>query len=305
MILVVGGTGFVGKTLLVGLHEAGIEAVTVSRKPQHGFLKAHLPGTRALSLQSFFKRPKKLLSRIEGCVYLASSSRLGDHRDTPWHEAQRTLAPLMRMLHVVCNRTEGPLPIVYLSSAAVYGRQEGDSLVETMAPNPGTPYGTGKVMAEIAVASAGRQSGCPTRILRPSTPIGRWQAGNARGAVGALMDAAETGATFFLNGDGSAVRDFFDARDLAQAIIAALRDPTEGHALWNVGAGTGTSMTRLIGAVQEATGRPIAVEHRPMPSGEVSRAVLDIDRIGRDLGWAPKTPLRTSLADIWAARQAG
>lgn len=184
MILVVGGTGFIGKTLLLGLQEAGLPAVTISRKPQHGFLAKHLPDVLSLSLASFFKQPEAVLSKVTGCVYLASSGRLGDNLDTPWFEAERMLAPLMRMLFVVLHNAKRPVPFVYLSSAAVYGRHDVPRLHETLEPRPTTAYGTGKAMAELAVAAAGRQAGCPTRVLRPSTPIGRWQSGNAGGRWG-------------------------------------------------------------------------------------------------------------------------
>lgn len=117
------------------------------------------------------------------------------------------------------------------------------------------------------------------------------------------MDAAESGETFFLNGDGSAVRDYFDARDLARAVIAALTPDGPEQALWNVGSGIGTSLTELIGAVEEVTGRKINVEMRPMPAGEVSRAVLDVGKIGADLGWQARIGLHDSLHDIWQARQ--
>lgn len=302
MILVVGGTGFIGKTLLLHLAELGLSAATVSRNPQRRFLDTHLPQVRVLTPQALRKRPKRLLSQLTGCVYLASAGRLGDHRETPWREAERMLAPLMRMLHIVSDGVPAPVPIVYVSSAAVYGRQSAPLLSEALPPQPISPYGTGKVMAETAVAAAGRQSGCPVRILRPSTPIGRWQAGAARGVVGILMDAAQSGAAFRMNGDGSAERDYFDARDLARAIVAALRPDGPAYGLWNVGSGQGVPLSALLAEVEAVTGQTILVEQQPMPTGEVSRAVLDVRRIAEDLGWRAEIPLRSALEDIWAAR---
>lgn len=306
MILVVGGTGFIGKTLLLRLRDAGVEAMTVSRDPDRRFLSEYLPQTRAVALDAFLDAPDEILGQIKGCVYLASAGRLGDNRQAPWVEAQQALAPLMRMLHLVgAPARGGPVPFVFLSSAAIYGSRDDLLLDETMRPLPRTPYGTGKAMAETAVEAAGRQYGFSTRILRPSTPIGRLQDGTAPGAVGALMNAAASGATFFINGDGSAVRDYFDVRDLADAIIAALGAPRIQHGLWNVGSGQGVSLTQMIDRIRDATGRSVAVQHRPMPEGEVARAVLDVTRIRAELGWAPTTPLCQSLTNIWASRSAG
>ena len=302
MILVVGGTGFIGKTLMQTLSAAGRPALAVSRQPDTAFLAAHAPGARAMTLDALRADPAPALAEVRACVYLASAGRLGDHRDTPWLEARRMLAPLMRMLHLLDAHAPAPVPVVFLSSAAVYGPRRAALLREGMEPRPVTSYGTGKAMAELAIAAAGRQGGFPTRVLRPSTPIGRWQAGAARGAVGALMDAAATGRAFPLNGDGGAVRDYFDARDLARAIVAALDSDRRGHRVWNVGAGTGTALSELIGKVEAATGRAIALAPRPMPPGEVPRAVLDIARIRAELGWTPEIALDTALADIWAAR---
>lgn len=101
MILVVGGTGFIGKTLLLRLRDAGVEAMTVSRDPDRRFLSEYLPQTRAVALDAFLDAPDEILGQIKGCVYLASAGRLGDNRQAPWVEAQQALAPLMRMLHLV------------------------------------------------------------------------------------------------------------------------------------------------------------------------------------------------------------
>lgn len=299
-ILLVGGTGFVGKTLAVALQAAGRAARIVSRQPDRDFQAAHAPSIPAHRLEAVLADPGPVLSGLSGCVYLASAGRLGDHRDSPWDEAERMLSPLMRMLYLLSRHA--PVPVVYLSSAALYGPRPDGLLQEDMDPRPVTPYGTGKAMAETALAAAGRQGGFPTRVLRPSTPIGRWQAGAARGAVGALIDAAAGGQPFTLNGDGSAVRDFFDARDLAAAILAALDCDLPGHRVWNAGAGTGTALIELIALVEEVTGRPVPLHQRPMPPGEVARAVLDTTRIQTDLGWSARISLPEALADIWAAR---
>lgn len=304
MILVVGGTGFIGKTLMQTLAAAGRPALCVSRGPDTAFLADQAPMARAMTLDALRDDPAPALAEVTGCVYLASAGRLGDHHETPWLEARRMLAPMMRMVHLLADHARPRTPVVFLSSAAVYGPRRAATLREGMEPRPVTPYGTGKAMAELALAAAGRQTGFPTRVLRPATPIGRFQAGAARGAVGALIEAAATGRPFVLNGDGTTVRDFFDARDLARAIVAALDSPRRGHRVWNVGSGQGIALGDLIGAVERVTGRPIAVEHGPMPPGEVPRAVLDIRRIGAELGWRPEISLAEALADIWAHRRA-
>jgi len=300
MILVLGGTGFVGKNLVVSLHARGIPVRVVSRAPDAGFLEQHAPGTSVLRLEQFLTDPKSALFGVDTVVYLASTSTPGSNLDTPWHEARDTVEAAMRAISAVAEHSNANL--IYLSSGgAVYGEITADRISEDSELRPISPYGLGKRMTEAAIDFMARTQGLRTTILRPSNPIGRWQVSVSQGVVGALMRAARQGTVFPMIGEGSAVRDYFDVRDLSSAIEAVIDNPEISNGkVWNVGSGVGVSVQEMVSLVQEVSGREIAVQRLPARATDVARVVLDTSAIHKAVGWTAEYELKASLKDIWA-----
>lgn len=303
MIVVIGGTGFVGKNLTQTLHAAGQPLRVVSRRPDTGFLDTHAPQAEALTLETFLADPAAALFGCEAVVYLASTSTPGVNLDTPWRESCDTVEPATRVMTMVARHSKAHF--VYLSSGGtVYGQCHDPMIGEDVPLNPISPYGLGKKMTEAAIAYMALNQGLRATILRPSNPIGQWQTSLSQGVVGALMRAARAGTPFPEIGDGCAVRDFFDVRDLVTAILGVLAAPEKSVGqTWNVGSGQGHSIREMRELVQEVTGQPITVEHHPARQSDVDRVVLDISRIRAAIGWEPEISLRVSLQDIWAAQK--
>ena len=301
MILIIGGTGFVGKNLSVFLHRQGHRLRVVSRAPDMAFLEAHAPGTSALTLEQFLSDPRSALFEVEAVVYLASTSTPGSNLDAPWQEARYTVEAAMRVMSAVSKHSQASF--VYLSSGgAIYGETTLDAIPEEQELRPISPYGLGKKMTEAAVDFMARTEGLCTTVLRPSNPIGRWQVSLSQGVVGVLMRAARNGTAFTMIGQGDAVRDYFDVRDLSQAIKAVIDQPDASRGkTWNIGSGRATSVQEMVDLVQEVSGLGIEVKRLPPRPSDVTRLVLDTRAIRSALGWSPKIELRASIEDIWAA----
>ncbi|MEY8120389.1 NAD-dependent epimerase/dehydratase family protein [Falsihalocynthiibacter sp. BN13B15] len=299
MILVLGGTGFIGKNLAVYLHARGISIRVVSRTPDVGFLEAHASGTNALSLEQFLADPKSALFDIETVVYLASTSTPSSNSESPWREASETVKTALRIMTAVAHHSQANF--IYLSSGgAIYGETTFDKIPEDSPLNPISPYGLGKKMTEDSISFMARTQGLSAAILRPSNPIGNWQVSLSQGVVGALMRAAREGRDFPMIGQGAAVRDYFDVRDLCQAIMDVIENPEKSSGkIWNVGSGVGSSVQELLDLVEEVSGRSIAVQHLPPRPTDVARVVLDTYAIHTAIGWAPRHELRASLQNIW------
>lgn len=300
MILIVGGTGFIGKNLAVSLHTHGIPMRIVSRTPDTAFLQTHAPEASTLTLEQMMADPRGALIGVDTVVYLASNSTPGANLDAPWREARDTVEATMHMMSVVAKYSSAH--VIYLSSGgAVYGDLPVDRIAEHSALRPISPYGLGKKMAESAIDFMVRTQGLRATILRPSNPIGRWQVSVSQGVVGALMRAARHDTAFPMIGEGTVVRDYFDVRDLSAAIKQVIDQPhlCLGET-WNVGSGIGTSVQEILDLVQEVSGRKIAVQHLPARPTDVARIVLNTDAIHGALGWAPEYTLHRALRDVWA-----
>lgn len=299
MILIVGGTGFVGKNLCVFLHGQGMPLRVVSRKPDVTFLDTHAPGTSVVSLDQFLSDPTSALFNVEVVVYLASASTPGSNLETPWQEARETVEAAMRVMRAVAHHSVARL--IYLSSGgAIYGETTLDAIPEDNELRPISPYGLGKKMTEAAVDFMARTEGLHATILRPSNPIGHWQVSLSQGVVGALMRAARHGSVFTMIGHGTAVRDYFDVRDLSRAIYDVITQPeTSQGRTWNVGSSTAVSVQEMLNIVQDVSGLEITVRHLPPRTSDVTRLVLDTRAIRQALGWTPQYQLRTSIEHIW------
>jgi NDP-hexose 4-ketoreductase len=98
------------------------------------------------------------------------------------------------------------------------------------------------------------------------------------------------------------VRDFIDARDVAEAVIAAATAPTLPHPVLNVGSGEGTPARTLVKLLVSISGYTGEV-HEDLPGSDRSPGVLwaqaDITAATRDLAWRPRRDLETSLTDWW------
>ncbi len=301
MILIFGGTGFIGRNMAIALEAEGIRARAVSRQPDRGFLADHAPEIEPITLEQFHADPATALFGCTSVVYLAGTSTPASNVQTPWRELPDNVEPLLRVLRAVQdNRPEAH--VVFVSSGGtVYGPSAAPLLTEDTPLHPISAYGLGKKMMEAGLTYMADLHGMRTTILRPANPIGPWQTNRSQGVVGVLMRAALSGDPFPMLGDGSAVRDYFDVSDLVRGIRAALERPEASiGATFNLGSGQGRSVREMIALVEAVSGQSIAIEEIPARTSDVNRVVLDIARARDVLGWTPEIPLQEALRAIWA-----
>ena len=130
-------------------------------------------------------------------------------------------------------------------------------------------------------------------ILRAANPVGRHQASSGVGVIAKAIENVRAGKDLEIWGDGSAVRDYFDVRDLAVAIELAALSPAAANRTFNVGSGTGHSVLEAIAVVESVMGKRANLLYRPARRSDVPINVLSARAIREALGWVP----HHSLAD--------
>ena len=142
-------------------------------------------------------------------------------------------------------------------------------------------------------------------VLRVFNPVGPGApAASLPGRLAAELRRALAHGTDVRLGPLDAVRDFVDARDVADAVLAAVTAGSLPHPVLNVGSGQGVPVRAMVCELVAASGYPAAVrEDAPgQPrSPDIPWQQADISRASGDLGWRPRHDLATSLADLWAA----
>ena len=205
------------------------------------------------------------------------------------------------------------IPVVFSSTAAVYGEPETVPIPTTHACRPENPYGASKWMGERILADAARAGGFSYAVLRYFNAAGADVAAG-RGErhvpethlVPLAIDAARSGdrplklfGDDWPTPDGTCVRDYVHVSDLADAHVRALEAIARGvpPLTLNLGGGEGTSVKQVLTAVERVVGRPVPFEVAPRRAGDVAQLVADVSEARRLLDW---TPTRSSIARIVA-----
>ncbi len=183
--------------------------------------------------------------------------------------------------------------LVYSSSSSVYGDLQEFPVLETNHLNPVSPYGITKLAAEHLCTSYSLNSDLSVVSLRYFTVYGPGQRPDM--AIHRLINSALHQTPFPLFGDGSFIRDFTFVTDVARANLAALANDIPSGTIINIAGGESTSMSELIGMVENITGKVVPLDRRPVQAGDVVRTGGDTTLAKKYLNWTPEVTLRQGL----------
>lgn len=291
-VAVFGGSGFIGRAVCGRLRGDRIEHVAFSHRSRTGgFVPIDFedPGTYG-----------HLLAGFTTAVLLVAQSNPGTSSDGSEPSIRKNVLPYARFVDVAA--ASGLRHVVYVSSGGtVYGSQRDRTpICEDHPTSPAGAYGATKLMTEATLRSLLGSAGIALTVLRPSNPVGAAQRFAATGFVARAVHASVSGAEIDVWGDGSAVRDYFDVSDLADAILRALHTDSPFR-LYNVGSGVGTSIEEVLALVRDIGDREIRRRYLPARPFDVPVNVLSSDRIARDLGWTVGRDLRRIVSELLEA----
>ncbi|MEQ7124166.1 NAD-dependent epimerase/dehydratase family protein [Actinopolymorpha sp. B11F2] len=306
-VLVTGGLGFVGNAVAHVLHDAGHQVSVLTHSARYA---ERLPAGGQL-LHADVRDLDALRTAlsgqdVEGVCHLAGLARVRDSFEHPLDYFEINVAGTANLLRALADTTQGTPAVALASTGAVYGSGAKGKLTEDLPAIPDTPYAASKRAAEQVLeyhAQTGAVGAITLRCFAISgASNGVGDQDDTRIIPKALRVAAGEAPSITINGDGSAQREFTHVLDVADACRRALEATRPGaHAYYNVGTGTGISMTDVVAAVGDITGRQVPVEHGP-PRPEPQILVADPSAIQRDLGWsAPRSGLTTMIRDAWGA----
>lgn len=203
---------------------------------------------------------------------------------------QHNIGATQRLLEAVRRHDVGRF--VYASSSSVYGNAPRYPTAETDQVRPHSPYGVTKLAAEHLCSLYAAVFSVPTVSVRYFTVYGPRQRPDM--ALHRLVEAATTGTTFIVYGDGTQRRDFTYVGDCVRATYeAGIRAPEPG-AVMNIAGGTDISLNDLIELVEQHAG-PVRREYRPTAPGDVDRTGGSIEVARRVLDWTPETGIHEGV----------
>ncbi|MDT0263887.1 NAD-dependent epimerase/dehydratase family protein [Jatrophihabitans lederbergiae] len=205
--------------------------------------------------------------------------------------------------------------MLFSSSAAVYGAGTGHRLAEVAPLIPVNPYGWSKLHGERLLHAHAAKDGLRFVALRYFNVAGtenpHWLEPASPSVLSALCAALQAGTPPQINGhdypsrDGTSVRDFIHAADVAQAhlAVAGLLDRDGCAATFNVGTGVGHTIGELLTHLGMLTGRPLSRLRGPRRAGDVAHSVADVNQLRRTVGWQAGHSFTQIISSHWNACQ--
>jgi UDP-glucose 4-epimerase len=297
--LVTGGAGFIGSHLVEALLDEG-HAVRVLDDLSSGN-RGNLP--RAVEFVKADVADPDVVGRafddIEGCFHLAAIASVEQCNREWLRTHQVNLTGTINIFNeALRSRRRGDVPVVYASSAAVYGDCRTTPTGEKNCAAPLSAYGADKRACELHARAAGVTHGLRTTGLRFFNLYGPRQDPRSpySGVIAIFLDRLRRGDPIEIFGDGQQVRDFTFIADGVAALRRAMASANVGAPVFNVCTGKGTTVRRLADTIAALCGTELIADYRPRRCGEVQISVGDPQRAAEELGFRARTTLVDGLA---------
>lgn len=291
-ILVTGGAGFIGSHVVEHFHRD--HEVTVLDDLRTGHLR-NLEGLRHRMVTGSILDERALADASRGVdvvFHLAAMVSVPESVSRPDECAALNVTGTARVLSAA--RKEGASKVVLASSAAVYGDNPTVPKVETMTPEPKSPYAATKLEGE-RLMDAAVDATLSTASLRFFNVFGpRQDPGSAyAAAVPIFIRKALRGEAITVFGDGGQTRDFVYVKDIVGALVHVASDPRV-TGTYNVGYGASMTISDLAREILRLTGSSSSLTHLPVRPGDVRHSLASADKL-RATGWRPAHALSEGL----------
>jgi len=316
-ILVTGGAGYVGSHTVAALIERGIDTIVVDNL-EKGHKQAIWPGAKfhegdlrdaAFMDKLFTQYP------ITAVIHFAAYSLVAESVANPAKYYDNNVTGTLQLLKTM--HKHNVKAIVFSSTAATYGEPEAIPVTETAPEKPVNPYGESKLAVERMLKWFDGAYDIKHVILRyfnvagahESAKIGEDHDPETHLIPMILQTALGKREAFELYGqdyptpDGTCIRDYIHAMDLADAHILALEklEKTHTSATYNLGSGSGFSNKEILETAKKITGIDIPVQFAPRRAGDPPVLVASSDKIKQELGWNPtRTHIENIISTAWA-----
>ncbi|MET9682428.1 UDP-glucose 4-epimerase GalE [Streptomyces coeruleorubidus] len=313
-VVVTGGAGFIGSHTCVELLEHGYELIVVddySNSSPRVFSRIQRTAGRPVHAVHWVDiRDRHALSRVfdrhsvDAVVHFAAKKAVGESTRNPVEYYDTNVGGTTALLQVM--QDHGVHDLVFSSSCSIYGDADRMPLRENSPARPTNPYAASKWTCERILSDVCRfRPEFRVLSLRYFNPVGAHPSGllgeDPRGRPANLMpylaqvaigrrESLRVFGDDYPTPDGTGIRDYIHVMDVAAAHRLALDHVHEGTGMrvFNLGAGSGTSVLELVAAFGAACGRPIPYAVEGRRPGDVAALVADSSAVAREWGWQPK-----------------
>lgn len=329
LVLVTGGTGYIGSHTVVELMNEGYDVVIIDNLSNSD--KSVLDGIAKITgrrpffeqfdicdkkkVENFFSIYKKL----DAIIHFAAYKAVGESVEKPLKYYQNNLVSLMNLLEGMSAFNISN--IVFSSSATVYGQPDTLPADENAPIKKATsPYGNTKQIAEEIIQDVMNVHHDMNAIsLRYFNPIGAHSSALigelplgvpdnlvpfiTQTAIG-IRDELKVFGDDYNTPDGTAIRDYINVVDLAKAHVLAIKrllqqKNKKNFEVFNLGTGKGSSVMEIVKTFEKATGVKLNYKIFGRRAGDVESVYADTSLANSELGWKTEIALEETLLSAW------
>lgn len=326
--LVTGGAGFIGSNYVSRLLKRGENITILDNLSRRGarsnlnWLNSIRPGGFTL-IEGDIRDKYEVEKAVDGAdviVHLAGQVAVTTSVIDPRDDFEINAGGTFNILEAARKSSKNPI-VIYSSTNKVYGGMEDVGVIE----NPTnyryqkfplgisehfpldfhSPYGCSKGTGDQYVRDYQRIYGLRTVVLRQSCIYGPRQFGvEDQGWLAWFMIAVLTGKEISIYGNGKQVRDILFVDDLLDVYDTCVEkiDHAAGQ-VYNIGGGAGQMISiwmEFAPILEELVGREIPVKWSGWRPGDQKIYVSDVLKAQKELGWSPKTDVRTGLQILFS-----
>ncbi len=294
-ILITGGSGFIGSHIVEHYQDLA-EEIRVLDNLRTGSRK-NLDGLQHVFIEASVTDREAVAKAVEGVDYvfhLAALVSVPESMTKPGECVDINVHGLLNVLEA--SAAAGVKKLVFASSAAIYGDNPTVPKLESMLPEPKSPYAVTKLDGEYYLDLFNRERGLETAAIRFFNVFGPRQdpKGAYAAAVPIFIEKALKGEDITVHGDGEQTRDFIYVKDIVGALSFAVETPGV-TGVFNAGYGGQMTINDLANKIIASAGSDSKVLHGPERAGDVKHSRSSADKLCNS-GWQPKHSLDDALA---------
>ena len=292
-ILITGGAGFIGSNIVEHFHET--DDVVVLDNLRSGF-ERNLAGFRTTFVRGSVTDNVAVENAARGADYifhLAAMVSVPESVENPRETVDINVHGTLNVLDAA--KIHGVKKVVISSSAAIYGDNPVVPKVESMVPEPKSPYAITKLDAEYYAKMYTSEFATPVVCLRYFNVFGPRQNPKSQyaAAVPIFIDRALRNQDITIYGDGEQTRDFVFVKDVVAANVLAARSAATG--VFNIACGGRITINDLARTIIALTKSSSTIIHAGERAGDVKHSQADIG-LATALGFRPAYTLQDGLA---------
>lgn len=293
-VLITGGAGFIGSHIVE--HFQGKAEVVILDNFRSGQRSNCAPFSCEL-IEGSILDPVKLAQAMRSVDYVYHCAAMISVPESMLHPRDCVEINTQGTLRVLEAAVAAKVKkVVLASSAAIYGDNPVVPKVETMNPEPKSPYAITKLDGEYYLELFRREHSLATSSLRFFNVFGPRQDPQSpyAAAVPIFIQKALRGENISIFGDGEQTRDFIFVKDIVRALVFAAQTPALSGT-FNVGYGKKITIRHLAEEVIRHTQSKSRLVFQPERLGDVKHSMASADKL-KNAGWKPEYTVESGLA---------